>query len=256
MVLRLKLYQQLDYLDLSTRVPHGMSTRNLLQLVIDTPFGDEEVNWKTEIPYGAIARPKNGNEYPVQRWSWIGRKDGVGLLVINDGVYSASAENGALRLTLLRSPIFAHHEPAHPRPDLYPQFMEQGEHRFLFRLIPQDEEGSGTNDFGRAALQFNQRQQVLLESIHGGELPLSSSFCELEGDPSLIISTIKRSEADDGWVIRVFESSGQKAEGILHVHWLSISKQIVQNSFELQTYFVSDTSKSILECNLLEHPSR
>lgn len=254
-VLRLKLYQQLDYLDLSTRVLWH-EHQKLLQLVIDTPFGDEEINWKTEIPYGAIARPKNGNEYPVQRWSWIGRKDGVGLLVINDGVYSASAEEGALRLTLLRSPIFAHHEPAHPRPDLYPRYMEQGEHQFLFRLIPQGGERSGPNDFGRAALQFNQRQQVLLESIHGGELPLSSSFCELEGDPSLIISTIKRSEADDGWVIRVFESSGQEARGILHLRWLGISKKIVQKPFALQTYFVSDTSKSILECNLLEHPSR
>ena len=78
-----------------------------------------------EIPYGFIEREGNSEEEPMQNWLDVsglipGKGNGhtAGVAILNDGKYSASVAKDVIGLTLLRSPIFAHHTPYVPSEDL------------------------------------------------------------------------------------------------------------------------------------------
>jgi alpha-mannosidase len=63
------------------------------------------------IPAGCLKRACDGKEYPVHNYLSI--SDGkTSLAAVSADVYSGDVrENGTIRLTLLRSPVFAHHDP-------------------------------------------------------------------------------------------------------------------------------------------------
>lgn len=87
------------------------------------------------MPGHAIRRPADGRERPLRDWSRTETPHGALGAVVCPDVYSISAVPGALRLTLLRAPIMAHHDPDpgdHPRR----VFSDRGTHRFTFRFLP------------------------------------------------------------------------------------------------------------------------
>jgi alpha-mannosidase len=171
--------------------------------------------------------------------------------VLNDGVYSCSAEPGTINLTLLRSPIYAHHEPMFPRPDLHHRYVDQGEHEFHIRLLPYGEKAAKA-EFTRQALELNQPPIYMVESVHPGELPREQSFCRINRDSPVIISVIKRSEDDDGWIIRAFESTGRPAEADIDFLPLGITGRFSFKAFEIKTIKIAEADKSVSETNLLE----
>src|SRR5262249_28992038 len=94
-----------------------------------------------EIPYGHIERPADGEEEPGQSWldlSGEARGAGVpyGLSLLNDGKYSFSVRDNDMRMTVLRSPIYAHHDPTEPQPDETYTFIDQGVQHFTYTLLP------------------------------------------------------------------------------------------------------------------------
>ncbi|MDR3690802.1 MAG: hypothetical protein P4L46_15600 [Fimbriimonas sp.] len=86
---------------------------------------------------GSTRRPNNGYEFPMRDWTIAGQG------VVSPDVFAIDANEEAMRLTLLRSPWLAHHDPYQgnaPRG----RYADQGEHefRFLFfdQLTPKDAE--------------------------------------------------------------------------------------------------------------------
>lgn len=83
-----------------------------------------------------LRREADGQERPLHDWTCLKTKRGqIGAVVCPD-VFSISATPAALRLTLLRSPIMAHHDPD---PGIHPRrvFSDRGTHAFVFRFYPE-----------------------------------------------------------------------------------------------------------------------
>ena len=247
-VLRLILHKKLDIIDIRLKAEFNEHQKILALRYAGVEC--DEPQFRTEIPNGAIKRTTDGYEYPIHRWAHIGDKGGSGLCVLNNGVYSASARDSVMQFTLLRSPIFAHHQPAHPRPDINHNYMEFGEHRFSFRVLISDSMVE-QEVYGREALAFNQQPIVQVESIHDGDQPLEQSFCALNGDPSIVLSTIKRAEKEDGWIIRLYESHGKSAKGSLNLNYLGVTTEVTFEPFELKSLLI-DSNKVVSETDLLE----
>jgi alpha-mannosidase len=247
-IMRVILNGALRRADLKLRVIWN-EQRRLLKLRIPTAFSGGV--FSSEIPYGFIERTVDGREWPIQRWTACTGTTGAGLAILNDGVYSCSAEPGTINLTLLRSPIYAHHEPMHPRPDLHHRYVDQGEHEFHLQLLPYGEK-TAMSEFSRHALELNQMPMYTVEFVHSGDLPGEQSFCRINRDSPALISVIKRSEDDDGWIIRAFESSGQPAAADIDFFSLGITKHFSFKAFEIKTIKISDADKSVSETNLLE----
>jgi hypothetical protein len=54
--------------------------------------------------------------------------ESYGLSILNDGKYGYDVKNEEIGLTVLRSPIYAHHDPFVPQPDESYAFVDQGIH--------------------------------------------------------------------------------------------------------------------------------
>jgi alpha-mannosidase len=248
-ILRVTLNGDLGTLDLKTRVLWNEQHR-LLKLSIGSAFKNEV--FVSEIPYGAIERKADGTEWPIQRWARLGDNNGPCLGIINDGVYSASAEGARLYLTLLRSPVYAHHENQHPRPDIQHCYTDQGEADFHIQLRPFA--GAAANDvFTRHALELNQSAIHVIEFPHNGELLPRKSFLEIKEGSTAIISTIKRSEDMDGWVVRAVEAAGKNTSAEIDFTWLGVSHDFSFEPYEIKTIKINDKDNSVFETDILEY---
>jgi alpha-mannosidase len=234
-------------LDIKVRVIWNEHHR-LLKLRIGSALAGK--TFISEIPYGAIERAADETEWPLQRWVKLSG-GGAALAVLNDGIYSGSAGQGSLDLTLLRSPVYAHHENQHPRPDIYHRYIDQGEQEFTVRLrgYPQ---GAGNDEITRRALELNQGPIYVIESIHGGDLPGEQSFCAVKEGSTALISTIKRAEDKDGWIIRAVEAGGRKTRGEFDFAWLGVKENFSFEPYEIKTIKITDKDRKITETSLLE----
>jgi alpha-mannosidase len=251
-IMRVILNGEAGRLDLKIRCIWNEHHR-LLKLCVGSAFNGG--TFTSEIPYGAIERAADGTEWPLQRWAKISSETAA-LAVLNDGIYSVSAEEGSLDFTLLRSPVYAHHEDQHPRPDIYHRYVDQGEHEFHLRLFGcfngTGFQSAGNDEITRRALELNQRPVYLIESPHGGKLPAEFSYCEIKDGSSVIISTIKRGEDDDAWVIRAVEAGGRETRAEIDFIWLGVKGAFSFSPYEIKTIKITDRDKQIMETDLLE----
>ncbi|MDR1025736.1 MAG: hypothetical protein LBL56_08415, partial [Treponema sp.] len=233
-------------LDIKVRVIWNEHHR-LLKLCVASAFPGE--TFSSEIPYGAIERSADETEWPLQRWAKLSC-GGAALAVLNDGIYSGSAGGGSLDLTLLRSPVYANHENQHPRPDIYHRYVDQGEQEFCIRLRGYPR-GAGNDEIARRALELNQPPVYVIESIHGGDLPGEQSFCRIAEGSTALISTIKRAEDNDGWIVRAVEAGGQKTRARIDFTWLGARGEFSFGPYEIKTIKIADRDGTITETNLL-----
>ena len=99
------------------------------------PFAFESPVFRYEVPYGSACRADDGREYPGQRWVLVTDAAEYGAALANDAKYSYAAANGALYVTVLRSPVFAHHDPYVLDPAGNYPYIDQGEQTFTLRLL-------------------------------------------------------------------------------------------------------------------------
>lgn len=148
-----------------------------------------------EIPFGAVARPTDGQDVPALRWADVSGDD-YGISLLNDGKYGYDALGSRLRLALLRSS----YDPD-PVPDC-------GEHRFRYSLYPHP----GTwreADTVRQGVGFNQPLLAHVVDAHAGHCPARAAGITVTGLESVLVSSLKCPEEGDGWILRLYESQGR-----------------------------------------------
>ncbi|GBF06155.1 alpha-mannosidase [Deinococcus aerius] len=193
------------------------------------PAALSSVTATSEVPYGFVTRPADGEEEPVQSWmdvSGVARdRRGVshpaGLSVLNDGKYSASVLGGEMRLTVARSPVYAHHDPAELGTGATYAYLDQGTQRSRWSLVPH------AGDWRAArvpvlAERLNQPAVFTREYVHPGSLPASHSELHLEGLPTVSVTAVKQAEDGDDVVVRLHEWGGRAASGTLTFRGFSI----------------------------------
>jgi alpha-mannosidase len=222
------------------------------------PTGLRDVVAAYDVPYGVVERPPNGDEEPGQRWvDASGALQGAGsfgLSVLNDAKYAFDVIDGDIGVTAVRSPIYAHHEPAIPRPDTRYAFQDQGLQRFTLGLLPHR---GGWADAGatREALVLNQRPTVLLESFHDGPLEQTGSFLSVEPE-TVIVGAVKLAEDGDDLVVRVVETAGREAPARIRMPASSREFTFDIRPFEIRTFRIPrDPGVDAVETDLLERPT-
>jgi len=88
------------------------------------------------VPGTGLRRPNDGNEHPVRDRTLLELQGGGRAGAVFPGAFSLSATRAALRLTLLRSPQLAQHDPPVTKRFHRARWSDQGDHDFVFRFYP------------------------------------------------------------------------------------------------------------------------
>lgn len=211
----------------------------------------------SEQPFGSIERFANGEEEPGQSWvdlSGTSRVSGepYGVSIINDGKYSYDVNVRDVGLTVLRSPIYAHHDPLVPSPDEEYSYLDQGLQRFRYAVYPHAG-GWEEAETVRHAAQLNQPPVVVQGTFHpDGELPSACAFADAR-PANIVITALKGAEDSDDLVVRAYESARVATQGeIRFPAW----GRTIAASFrpgEIKTFRVPrDGSRPAVEVDLLE----
>jgi alpha-mannosidase len=232
----------------------------MLKLAFPVAISDARAEY--EGAYSVTGRNCNGVEVPGGSWSVIaGSSDGEphGVAIVNDAKHGYSAEgsgdSATLAVTLLRSPSYATHDPHPFHPDEDLDFLDQGVQRFRYRIIP------FTGAIPRALLAreaalINAPALPHLESPHehppGAALP--RHYSGIEVTPSSVIATVlKRAEENDGWIIRLFETSGSGTAASVALGLVGAAWHTDLGPHELQTWRIGD-DRSVARVDLVELP--
>ena len=218
------------------------------QLKLAFPLNLAEPTARAEMAYGIQSRPANGEEEPMQQWVSLGDPAG-GLAVVNDGRYSYSATGATLRITAVRSPIYADHFGQDFR-DEDCEYTDQGESRFRLALMPH---GPGLEPVVRAAYDLNAPAgDYVWETYHEGPLPPAAQGIRIEGADNLLAPALKRGE-DGGYVLRLVEIAGRPAAATIALPLLGRSFPVRLAPWAVETYLIpDDPAEEVVRANLLE----
>lgn len=216
----------------------------------------DETSTTYEIPYGTIERAESGDEQPGQAWVDMtghapGSADPSGLTVLNDTKYSMHTTPGEIGLTVLRSPIVAHHDPYVPRPGGDYEFLDQGIQRFAYALVPHAGDWRAAGATRRAAA-LNQPLIPLAETFHPGPLPLAREFLAAE-PANIVVSALKRAEDGEDIIVRAYETAGVATAATLRLPAWDRTVETTFTPYEIKTLRLpSDRSLPPRETDLIE----
>ncbi|MDR3194313.1 MAG: twin-arginine translocation signal domain-containing protein [Tannerella sp.] len=207
-----------------------------------------------ESPYGFIVRQPNGDEDPGHRWMDVtGRRDGAtcGLAVINDAKYGYSATGNDMRISVVRSPVYAHHQPKELLPDAEYEWMDQGMQTFRMALVPHKDSWKEIN-LPRMAEEFMTPPIPIYQGIHPGTMPKSGSFLEVADAPNVTVAAIKQSEEGNDTILRLVETLGRDTPVTLRFPSAGFSWSGKMRGCEIKTLRLNTDTGSVREVNLLE----
>lgn len=225
----------------------------LKMLKFSFPVDVESPSATYETPYGHIERATNGDEDPGQRWIDLsGTRDGntYGLTVMNDAKYGYNVLDNDLRISVVRSAVFAHHRPTVLDTSAEYLWMDQGIQTLRMLLIPH--EGSWKeNNIARMAEEFMAPPVSIYQGIHGGSMPKADSFLAIDS-PNVVVSAIKQAEEGEDIIIRCVEASGIQSEATLDMRFAGRKWTGSFRPFEIKSLRVDQDTGDIREVNLLE----
>lgn len=153
---------------------------------------------RCEIQFGSIARPTTRNttweaaKYEVCGHKWVDMSEtNYGVALLNDCKYGHSVQDGALALTLLRS-------PSGPDP-----VADRATHEFSYALLPH----AGDSAAGNVVREAYALNVPLRVSTGASPVPSLLSV----NTENVIVDTVKKAEDDDALIVRLYEAHGTAA---------------------------------------------
>ncbi|QGQ95227.1 alpha-mannosidase [Paenibacillus psychroresistens] len=209
-----------------------------------------------EIPYGYIERPVNGEEEPGQQWLDVtgipvsGDLPQYGLTLFNDSKYSFDVKDNDLRMTVVRSPIYADH---YGERDDQCEFMDQGVQEFRYALA--SHVGDWRNaEASKKAYELNVPPIHIIETYHKGILPQIAEGIQVTAE-NLIVTVFKKSEDGNGYILRFYETNGQDGETDLAIPALNRKWTVPFTKCEIKTLWIPiDPKQAVTEVNMIEMP--
>jgi len=223
-------------------------------LKLSYPLGVERPRATYEIPYGIIRRPTNGEEEPGQRWIDVSGRSGdgseMGLLLINDCKYGFDVLGSEMRISLVRSPIYAFHRPRKVEPGKRYLYTDQGRHLMRLGLLAHGRIQTQTSF--ACAERLNNPPIVPFSNAHDGPLPSTSSLVTTSPG-NVVLGALKMAEGDEAVVLRLFESAGRKTTSKARFPLSGLEFAFDLGPWEIKTVTVSKTGQA-MEANMLEKP--
>jgi len=163
-----------------------------------------------EIQFGHAYRPTHQNtswdaaRFEVCAHKWVDVSDnGYGVSLVNDCKYGFSTEGSTLKMTVLKCGTDPHPE------------ADQELHVFSYALIPH----SGSlyeAGIPQQAHSFNQPLQAIAVSPQAGTLKDQFSLVSCD-TPNVILETVKKAEADESMVVRMYEAYDSRSTATVKV---------------------------------------
>lgn len=252
-VQRFVFYPDQPYFEIALNI-NWNEPRRMAKLSIPTSIHDAGVT--CEVPYGAIERATDGDEYVGQRWTML-ESNGYAIGLVNTGQYGFDARQGELRLSLLRSPAFCHEKNVVLDPKRAHSFMDIGVHEIRLAVVFGHVEQSRA-DVIRAANQLNIPAMVLPYFPAGpGSLPGPKTqtpqqpFVSISPE-TVVLGALKKAEDGNGYIVRVHESAGVETDTQLQSALADRCLAFKLGPYELKTFRIAQTG--IEEMDLLEKP--
>lgn len=189
---RVDFYNEIDW----------KSMNSLLKAEFPMAYSNPEATY--DLGLGTVRRGNNTeNAYEVYAQQWAdltGSDNSYGVTVMNDCKYGwDKPDDSTLRLTLL-------HTPKTKDGYKYQDHQDLGHHTFTYSIVGHD----GALDqaaAGRDAEVLNQQVKAFVVAPHKGDLGRSYSLASID-NPNLAIKALKKAEASDEYVVRVYDTAG------------------------------------------------
>lgn len=195
-------------------------------------FPTDSADVISKIPYGTVRREKGLGEEPCGSWFATG-----GFAVANDSKYGYDTTSEEIRLTVLRSAIWADHFGVR---DEFCEFMEQGIHEFSYSIFPYENNCIAE----KKAEELNFGLRAVVESFHKGDLPERFSGFQCDGK-NIIVTALKQAEDGEEQVIRFCEMNGEEEKLSVCLFGKTVDTQIAHN--EIKTMKTDGTELNFIE---------
>jgi alpha-mannosidase len=207
----------------------------MLKLAIPTGFADARL--LGQVAFGTQSLPTNGDEAVAQRWQAVCSSGlSAALAVADDGIYGLDMDNGELRLSLVRGPIYSaltiedrpivSTDRHHPR-------IDQGERFYSFRVLGGDQE-TVLSRIDAEAQAFNERP-VLISMFPRGAGAVQPASLRVE-DPRILCTALKQAETGDGYILRLFNTTAERQSGEATIEAAGLVLSYELGPFEVATY--------------------
>lgn len=252
-VLRQEFMLYNDRPDIEVRVKLDWREKHKM-LKLSFPVNVEEPKPTYEIPYGFIEKEADGKEEPGQQWLDVsGLVDGkvglqYGLAILNDSKYSYDVKDNDLRMTVVRSPIFADHFGVR---DEFCEFMDQGVQEFKYSIVPHAGDWK-TGSIVKKAYELNVNPVQIIETYHKG--PLAQQFRGISVSvDNVIASALKKAEDGEAYILRCYETAGNAVSAVIEIPMLNRRFEADFGNNDIKTFRIPfDTNKKVTENNLVE----
>lgn len=253
---RLYLYRDIDVIECRLTV-NWQEHNKMLKLSFPARLDDPHATY--DIAYGSIARACNGEEEPGQQWIDVtgtahtvnGEPLTYGVSLLNDSKYGYDVLDSELRMSLLRSPIYAYHDPYKPDAQREYVYQDQGIQTISYRIVPH---AGNWQEAGipRRAWELNVQPLWVNEYSHAGSLPAVGSF--LNAEPASILLTVcKKAEDDDALIVRGYETAGRPVNATMSMPHLNSTWQAAFKAHEIKSWRIkSGHTPEVHEVDLLE----
>ncbi len=242
-VLRYTFPKNDNYIDLQLRLI-TTAKNTMFKYSLETSLSSGILYGKTA--YGVDELRQNGLECVAQEYVLLSTEENA-LSIANTGTYALSAENGALLLTLMRTPAYC----AHPledrvilRQDRFGERMDQGERQFFFRI--------------KASAADERREKINTESIVLNQPPVAVCFfppengqkpmpgCLLD-NPAVELAAFKPAFDGNGYILRLFNADQKEQAVRVTLPALDVSFAAQIKPLEVLSYRVSGQKAELCE---------
>lgn len=181
-----------------------------------------------DIQFGSVERPVHRNtswdsaKFEVCAHKFIDYSDyGYGVSLLNDCKYGHNIENGTMKLSMFKCATA-------PDPE-----ADKGEHFFTYSILPH---AGNFRDAGtvQLAYELNCPFKAFEIGAQEGALGEEYSFMSCDSD-NFIVETVKKAEADDGVIVRGYESYNKR------------TKVTLSAGFEAKKAYLCDLMENVLE---------
>lgn len=214
----------------------------MLKLSFPTPFANAIALAETA---GVVtSKPADGTERPCGVWfaacgtvcGTIGQTEAT-LGIATDAKHGFSlTPGGDLRMSVARSPVYALHTPHPFHPDESLDFLDQGIQHFQYLLRPVV--GSNASEqLAHAAGVLNLPPITHLESAHEGVNDWEKQGVEITAE-NVVATVLKRSEQNNGWILRLHETAGKETETSIHLILAATRWNVRMAPYQCSTWLI------------------
>lgn len=196
-----------DRIDIRNNVD-WKSARTLLKAAFPLSFSAPEASY--DLGIGHVRRGNNTPlqyEVPAQEWADMSAPDGsYGVTIMNDSRYGwDKPDDNTIRLTLL-------HTPTADRGYRNERTLDIAPHEFTYSIVGHVGALDGAVATAKADVLNQRKAAFAVAEKHAGEFGKVFSMAS-STNPSIRIKALKKAEDGDGFIVRVYELSGEAVEG-------------------------------------------